>query len=333
MLIALLVLDGMRAFDVTSALEVFADERQDRGVPKNEVVAVSPTPAPLLEHGMRIDVGPIGAAEGAALVLVPGFTDPGAVTAPEHADAIDVAVEALGSLHAAGAQLASMCTGAFLLARTGLLDGAAATTHWRHLERLRAEHPAIRVDPAVLYTHDRERRVWTSAGVSAGIDVCLAILADVHGEGAAAAVARSLVLPGVRPGGQAQFVPPRYRPSEAGGAEFEPLRATVRDRLHEPWPLASLARAAGRSPRSLQRRFRAETGLTPGRWLIRERVRAAQELLERTVLPIELVATRVGFSSADLLRKHFAAEGVDAPSTYRRRFVRTGTSSPPDRAG
>lgn len=333
MLIAILVLDGMRAFDVTATLEVFNDDRRDRGVPRDEVVAVSPEPAPRLEHGLRIDVAPLGAAHGADLVIVPGFADPLAALGPDRDASVAAALEALVHLHDAGARLAPLCTGVFLLARTGLLDGRTATTHWRSLAHLRERHPAVRVDPDVLYTHDPERRVWTSAGVTAGIDACLAILADVHGASAAAAVARSLVLPGVRSGGQAQFVPPRYRPDELGGAEFEHLRAMVRGRLQESWPLEALARVAGLSPRTLQRRFRAETGLTPGRWLIRERVVEAQELLERTALPVEVVAARVGFSSADLLRKHFTATGAGSPSAYRRRFARAATSSPPDRSG
>ena len=318
--IAILVLPGMRSFDVAAAMEVLADDRSDRQVPTNDVRLVSPAGEVALDHGLRATTEPLAAAEGAQLLVIPGFDDIEAIFDPPAGHDVAGAIACLRSVHERGGELASLCSGAFLLAETGLLDETVATTHWRYCEQLQQRHPRVRVDPKVLYTHDAERRVWTSAGVTAGIDLSLAIVADHHGASAAAQIARSLVLPAGRRGGQAQYVPVRYQTHEALGTVLEEVRDHVRQHLARPWTLGELSALAHTSPRTLQRQFTARTGMSMSRWLIDERLTVARELLESTTLTVEQVAQRVGFGSADLLRKHFASRFGIPPSRYREAF-------------
>jgi transcriptional regulator GlxA family with amidase domain len=321
MKVAVLLLDGMRSFDLAIAVETFTSGPED-GAPAHEVVLAGPNSPVQLAGGLTAPVAPLAAIEGAELIIIPGFEDLPAAIASFAEPAAVAAVEALRAHHQAGAELASLCTGAFLLARTGLLDGAVATTHWHFTELLAELHPAMLVDPKVIYLHDAQRRLWSSAGVTAGVDMCLAILRRWHGAAAAAIVARSMVLASSREGQQAQFVPPRSRDVELPGAQFDRLRHQVAQDLHRSWPLAELAATAQVSPRTLQRRF-AELGLSPSSWLIEQRVVAAQELLESTRLSVEEVATRVGFGSSDLLRKHFGRVVSTSPSRYRESFQRS----------
>ena len=348
MKVRVVLLPGMRGFDLCAALEVFGGDRRDRGVPLNDVAAVSPSPEPELEGGLRIRALPLQEADGADLLVIPGFADPlGAVdpdvvravsggggVAPSAAAREDAArpgaVRAAAlvlRLHSSGTHIASLCTGAFLLAATGLLDGADATTHWRFCDELQRRHKRVRVDPKVLYTHDAARRLWTSAGVAAGIDACLAILAQERGSAAAAAVARSMVLPAVRPGGQAQFIPPLRGETEGKASEGEALRGAILRDLAFPWTAQAMADRAHASPRTLHRRFLAETGMPPIQWLVSRRVAAAQELLETTALGVEQIASRVGFGGAVSMRKHFVASVGVPPTEYRRAFQRGDGSS------
>jgi len=318
MLVGVLLLPRMRSFDVAIAIEVFSSGFAD-GAPRNEVVLAGPSSPVTLSGGLRTDVAPLTALDKAELILIPGFDQIGSVLADF--DGVDVQASAawLQTQHARGATLAALCTGTFLLAETGLLDGSSATTHWRHTGRLAARHPAIRVDPAVIHLHDAERQLWTSAGVTAGVDMCLAIVRHFHGAAAAAAVARSMVLPVSRSGGQAQFIPPRAGRGDLPGAELDRLQHAVSPNLGRRWTLSEMADAAQVSPRTLQRRF-AELQISPSRWLIDQRVSAAQELLESSDLSVEQIAARLGFGSADLFRKHFRARVSVAPSRYRETF-------------
>ena len=315
---------GMRAFDVSAVMEVLADDRSDRGVPLNEVMIYGPDSVIELDHGftlhncLRIDT-----LARVDLLIVPGFQDPGSfIRSPADAN-FRQAIEAVRSIHAAGGAVASLCTGAFLVAAAGQFNGLTATTHWRYCGLLQALHPRIRVETNALYTEDQEHRVWSSAGVTAGIDLCLAIVAREHGAAASSEVARSMVLPATRSGGQAQYVPPRYRESELKTASLLRLSTLVRANLANPWTLDELAAQAGISKRTLQREFGNALGQSPGRWLIQERLTAARELLEHTTISIEQVADRVGFSSSDLLRKHFARGLGTSPSRYRQTFTAT----------
>ena len=358
MKVRVVLLPGMRGFDLCAALEVFGGDRRDRGVPLNDVAAVSPSPEPELEGGLRIRALPLQEADGADLLVIPGFADPleavdpdvvravsgGGGVAPSAAaredaarpgaarsgvvrDDVERAAALVLRLHSSGTHIASLCTGAFLLAATGLLDGADATTHWRFCDELQRRHKRVRVDPKVLYTHDAARRLWTSAGVAAGIDACLAILAQECGSAAAAAVARSMVLPAVRQGGQAQFIPPLRGETEGRASEGEELRAAILSDLAAPWTAQTMADCAHASPRTLHRKFLAETGMPPIRWLISRRVAAAQELLETTALGVEQIASRVGFGGAVSMRKHFVASVGVPPIEYRRAFQRDGAAS------
>ncbi|HEU4977454.1 MAG TPA: helix-turn-helix domain-containing protein [Solirubrobacteraceae bacterium] len=254
-------------------------------------------------------VAGIGALEQADTVVVPGYEG---IDQPPPAAAID----ALRAAHARGARVMSICTGAFALAHAGLLDGRRATTHWRAAALLAERFPRVDVDPGVLYVDAGD--VLTSAGVAAGLDLCLHVLRRDHGAEAAARAARRMVLAPHRDGGQAQFI---ERPLAApGGGGLEPTRAWALGRLHEPLDVAGMARHACVSPRTFARRFRAETGTTPLQWLLRERVRAAQRLLETTAEPVEAIAQRCGFGTAASLRAHFARATATTPTAYRRGF-------------
>lgn len=229
--------------------------------------------------------------------------------------------EALIAAHARGARVMSICTGAFTLAAAGLLDGRRATTHWHQCGALAEQHPAVTVDPDVLYVD--EGRVLTSAGVASGLDLCLHVIRRDHGAAVAAAFARRTVVAPHRDGGQAQFV---ARPVDtapppivvAGG--LEATRTWALAHLDEPLDVARLAAHACMSERTFARRFRDEAGTTPGRWILDQRTAVAQELLERTDLPVEDVATRSGFGSAASLREHLARRVRTTPTAYRRTF-------------
>jgi transcriptional regulator GlxA family with amidase domain len=211
----------------------------------------------------------------------------------------------------------SECSGAFALAHAGLLDGLRATTHWMYTDRLATRFPNIDVDPDVLYVDAGQ--ILTSAGTAAGIDLCLHVVRLDHGVEVANAVARRMVVPPHRDGGQAQFV---EAPVGAGDGT-DPLAATLDwalAHLDEPLTVEDMARRALMSPRTFARRFRAVTGTTPLQWLLRQRILNAQRLLESTDLPVELIAQRSGFGSASVLRTHFKRMLDTSPLTYRRAF-------------
>jgi transcriptional regulator GlxA family with amidase domain len=246
--------------------------------------------------------------ERADTVIVPGIGD-GAWPLPA------VALDALRAASERGARVASICTGAFVLAAAGLLDGRRATTHWRYAGLLAREFPRVTVDPDVLYVDEGD--ILTSAGVAAGVDLCLHIVRRDLGAAAANAIARQMVVAAHRDGGQAQYV---ERPLPAGGGGLAATRAWMEERLAEPLTVDAMAREAGYSPRSFARRFRAETGTTPLQWLISRRVAEAQRLLEGTDLPVEDIAARCGFGGAVALRQHFARVVGTSPTAYRRTF-------------
>jgi AraC family transcriptional activator FtrA len=256
----------------------------------------------LVRHGLE-------ALSQADTVVVPGIGDR-AWPLPA------VALDALRAAAERGARVASICTGAFVLAAAGLLDGRRAATHWRYAEELARRFPLVTVDAGVLYVDDGD--VLTSAGVAAGIDLCLHMVRRDHGAEAANAVARRMVVAAHRDGGQAQYV---ERPLPAGGAGgLASTRAWMEARLAEPLTVEAMARRAGYSTRSFARRFRAETGTTPLQWLIGRRVAEAQRLLEGTDLSVEAVADRCGFGAAVALRQHFGRVVGTSPTAYRRTF-------------
>jgi transcriptional regulator GlxA family with amidase domain len=250
------------------------------------------------------------ALELADTVVVPGYVD---VLRPPPQPVLT----ALRAASARGARVMSICTGAFTLAYAGLLDGRRATTHWSTAGQLAKRFPEVTVDPNVLYVD--EGRVLTSAGVAAGLDLCLHVVRVDHGAAAAASIARHTVVAPHRDGDQAQFI----QQPIAGDRTDTSLRETCTwalDHLDERLDLARLARHAGVSTRTLARRFRAEAGVTPLRWVLSQRVLRARELLEQTDLAIEEVAHACGFASASHLRRHFARATAITPSAYRRAF-------------
>jgi len=245
----------------------------------------------------------------AGTVVIPGINHG---TAIEHGMLEDDLAAALDGL---GARLMSICTGAFVLGAAGRLDGRPATTHWMHAADFRRLFPAVRLDPDVLYVDDGD--VLTSAGNAAGIDLCLHLVRRDHGAAVASRVARRAVVAPWRDGGQSQFVEPV---PEALGDATAATRAWALERLGEPLTLADLAAHAAMSMRTFTRRFRTETGMSPGRWLAERRVGLARRLLETTDLPVDQVAHRAGFGTTASLRQHLQATIGVAPLAYRRRY-------------
>jgi transcriptional regulator GlxA family with amidase domain len=289
------------------------------------------TPFQLLQRHYELTLcatqaGPIGTTSGFSLlaergldavaeadtVLVPGF-DP----RPHGWPPPPQALRALQAARRRGARVASICTGAFALGAAGLLDGRRVTTHWRHAARLAELFPLARVDPDVLYVDEGD--LLTSAGVAAGIDLCLHLVRRDHGAEAANAVARQTVVAPHRGGGQAQFIQRAVPPTDDGS--LEATRAYALGRLEQSLTVAQLARHACTSERTFNRRFRQETGTTPLKWLHAQRVDHARRLLEGSDLPIELVAQRCGFGSAAILRQHFRRATATTPTAYRRTFA------------
>jgi AraC family transcriptional activator FtrA len=245
-------------------------------------------------------------------VVVPGFQ------AGVDRVQFDRAARAVAAAHARGARVASICTGAFLLAAAGLLDGRRATTHWASTERLAHEYPRIDVDPDVLYVD--EGSVLTSAGVAAGLDLCLHVIRRDHGASLAAGIARRTVVAPHRDGGQAQFLARAVLPEAPPGRALGATMGWALERLGQRLDVATLARHACTSPRSFARHFVQETGTTPAQWLLEQRTRAAQAMLEESDVAIEQVAIRTGFGSAATMRAHFTRRLSTTPTAYRRTF-------------
>jgi len=244
-------------------------------------------------------------------VIVPACHD---IDASPPADLVD----AVRAAHDAGARIASICTGAFILAAAGLLDDRRATTQWMHAERLARRYPSVQVEPDVLYIDDGD--VLTSAGTAAGIDLCLHIVRTDYGTAVANDLARRLVTAPHRPGGQAQFVPaPMPEPDQRGLAE---LLTWILHHLDEPLTVTGLARRVSMSTRTLTRHFAATTGTTPLQWLLTQRIYRAQELLETTDRSVEHIAETTGIGTATTLRRHFHRTIGVAPNTYRHTFGR-----------
>jgi len=257
----------------------------------------------IVEHGLE-------ALETAHTILVPGFFDIDDPLPPE-------VLGALRAAHARGARIASICTGAFALAAAGLLSGRRATTHWKDAALLAERHPDVCVDPRVLYVDEGD--VLTSAGIAAGIDLCLYLVRKDWGAEVANALARRLVVPPHRSGGQAQFVEEPVPQRVDGG--LERTRTWALERLDKPLSVDEMARHAVMSRRNFTRRFRAETGTSPLQWLLLQRVQRARRLLEGTELSVGRIARECGFGSALSLREHFTREVGETPAAYRKAFA------------
>jgi AraC family transcriptional activator FtrA len=311
-LVVTLAYDGLCTFEFGCAVEVFGLPRpyMGDGWYRFAVAAVEDGPLRAVGGVRLLADGGLELLAEAGTIIVPGWRG---LDTPVPA----ALVEALRAAHARGARLLSICSGVAVLAATGLLDGRRATTHWHYAERLAERFPAISWVPEVLYVD--EGTILTSAGSAAGLDLCLHLVRRDHGAEAANRVARRLIIPAHREGGQAQFIE-RPVPPRAGG-RLAPLLDRVRGALAEDWPIARLAAEAALSPRALHRRCREATGLSPGDWLLAERLARAKELLETTRLPVEDVAESAGFGSAAALRHHFRARIGLAPAAYRAGFA------------
>ncbi len=249
--------------------------------------------------------------DGAGTVIVPGW--------PPESPVPEALVGKLQKANAEGARIASVCSGAFALAAAGLLDGRRAATHWRYAAALARRFPKVSIDPDVLYVEDGN--IVTSAGSAAGIDMGLHLIRKDFGATIANQVARRLIVPPHREGGQKQYIDTPVASDSNDGA-FAELLDTLRASLSRPHTVDSMASRASMSKRTFARRFRAITGTTPHRWLQRERARLAQQLLETTSLPLDRIAENAGFSDPQLLRLHFKRVVGTSPSDYRRTFRR-----------
>ncbi|MEN5075577.1 helix-turn-helix domain-containing protein [Isoptericola cucumis] len=310
--VAAVVVPGAAPFELGVAYEVFGIDRRDTGGPSFDFTLCTPRPGPVPTKGgfpVVVDAG-LEATDDADVVVVVAYgieDDDGAL--PHEL------LDALRRAHERGAWLFAICSGAFALAHAGLLDGRRCTTHWMYTDRLAELAPAADVDAGVLFAQDG--RILTSAGTGAGIDAALHLVRTELGADAARHVARRMVVPPQREGGQAQFV---VDPLPREGESLAGLLAWMREHLAAEHTVSRLARRAAMSERTFARRFRQETGTTPAAWLARQRVARAQELLESTEAPVDEVARLVGFGTAAVLRHHFARHLGTSPLAYRRRF-------------
>jgi transcriptional regulator GlxA family with amidase domain len=322
--VSVVVADGLvGSFGLGVSAEIFGYDRRHLGLPRFDFALVSEVPGVL-----RTDTGiPITVEHGLERLA---RSDIITITAWEVFDRVPspALLDAFRAAHARGAIIVSQCTGAFVLAAAGLLDGLRVTTHWRHAGELAARFPAVRVDPSVLYVDNG--RVLTGAGTAAGVDTLLHLVRREWGAAAANAVAREMVVPPHRDGGQAQFIdaPVAECSDDLLGAVLEWAGGHLADEI----TVEALARRALMSPRSFARRFRATTGTTPHAWLLGRRLAAAEALLEETDAPVEEIARLVGFGTAAGLREQFTRRRGVSPRAYRQTFragARSGTGPVP----
>lgn len=319
--IAVVALEHVVAFDLGVPSQVFTSARDAGGRRLYRVLVCGSGPVRSMAGFTVVPEHDLSALETADTVIVPGVDAGRTVT--EGTVGADVA-GGLRAAHARGARIVSICTGASVLAAAGMLAGRPAATHWAWAGRLSRLYPRVRWDFDKLFCDDGD--VLTSAGVGAGVDLCLHIIRTDHGSEVANGAARRCVVPPWRDGGQAQYI---ERPvPAAAGPGTEPTRVWALDRLAEPVSLEEMAGHARMSVRTFTRRFRDETGLSPVRWLLQQRLAHARLLLESTDLSVDVVARRSGLGSATALRQHLhAAIGV-APSAYRRTFRRSASQKP-----
>jgi len=311
-LVVALAYDRLCTFEFGCTVELFALERPELGVDWYEFAVCA------------VEEGPIRAAGGitvqapyapellarADTIVIPGWRDADEAPPPQ-------LLAWLRAAHARGARLCSICSGVFVLAAAGVLDGQRATTHWRYAERLAQRYPRIEVQPDHLYVDNGQ--VITAAGSAAGLDMLLHLVRRDHGARIGNLVAQRLVVAPHREGGQAQFLPRPMAQGEQG--RLSRLMDWLRSHPAQPHTVASMAQRAAMSPRTLQRQFQQATGLGPVEWLIRERVAIVKDLLEEPDVPLAQIAERAGFGSEETLRHHFRRLTATTPGAYRKRFV------------
>jgi transcriptional regulator GlxA family with amidase domain len=316
--VAAVVLDGFEPFELGVVCEVFGADRTDEGLAPYDFAVVAGEAGRLrssVGFTLRADYGLDRLAEADLVVVLPAGDD--------RCDRSGWPAPMLAALLRAvdhGARVLSVCTGAFGLGAAGLLDGRNCTTHWRHAAKLARMYPAAQVDPAVLYVEDGP--VITSAGTAAGIDACLYLVRQEQGSHVANMIARRMVVPPHRDGGQAQYVD---RPiAEPACDTLSDVIDWMQRNLDQLVTVDELARLAAMSPRTFARRFVQETGMTPMRWLTGQRILLAQELLEETDETVDVISDRAGFGNAATFRHHFRAFRGTTPNSYRHTFRRSG---------
>ncbi|GAA2787301.1 GlxA family transcriptional regulator [Streptomyces showdoensis] len=317
--VAVLALPGLLPFELGIPHRIFGRAKDPGGRSLYEIVTCAPVPGPVptdADFSVHVEHGPEVLAT-ADTVVVPASYELGPVY--EEGRLTPELAAALAHVRP-GTRLVSICTGGYVLAAAGYLDGRPATTHWASADHFQRLFPRVRVDADVLFVDDGD--VLTSAGVAAGIDLCLHIVRRDHGTGVANEVARRTVVPPHRDGGQAQYI---ARPvPEAGSSTTTAARAWALAHLHEPIQLRDLAVRESMSVRTFTRRFREEAGVSPGQWLTRQRVERARHLLESTDLPVDQIAHDAGFGTAQSLRVHLQAAIGVTPTAYRRTFRAAG---------
>lgn len=310
--VAAVLLDGVNPFELGVVCEVFGVDRSDDGLPVYDfAVASADGPAVRSNTGFTLQVEHgLERLETADLIAVPaGSSYVSREFPPELLDSLRRAVDR-------GARVLSVCSGVFVLAAAGLLDGRRVTAHWKHADALTRQYPHLTVEPDVLYVD--EDPVITSAGTAAGIDACLHLVRKEQGPEVANRIARRMVVPPHRDGGQAQYI---ERPlPRSGGDTVSEVLVWMERHLDEEVTVEQLAARAHMAPRTFARRFQQETGTTPYRWILRQRVLLAQQLLEATDETVDAIAGRTGFGNAAALRHHFVRSVGTTPHAYRRTF-------------
>jgi AraC family transcriptional regulator, transcriptional activator FtrA len=310
--VAIVVFEGVTLFELAAANDVFGgtEVTTAAGGPLYRVLICGPAPSVTTDMRLRMEV-PHGldALASAHTVVVPPTLTPDEVPAQ--------VLDALRLARSRGQRILSLCTGASVLAAAGILDGHTATTHWAECADLARRYPRVRVDPSVLYVDEGD--LLTSAGSAASLDLCLHVVQRDYGTEVATQVARELVIPLHRAGGQAQYIETPV-PEPGGDDLFADTISWLQANLDQEVTVADLAARAAMSPRTFARRFPASTGTTPLTWIVQERVRLAQRLLETTDLPVDVIASKSGFGTADNLRKHFGRILQTTPQSYRRTF-------------
>ncbi len=310
-LVCALAYDGLCTFEFGIAVEAFALRRPELNIKWYDFKVVTDDRSPLAATGgFTLDVpGNIDQLKKADTIILPGWKGcdvpvPGEITAT------------IRKAHQRGCRIVSICSGVFVLAATGLLDGKSATTHWRYTDHLARQYPSINVEPDVLYV-DTGDNIFTSAGSAAGLDLCLHIIRLDHGPEIANTVARRFVLPTHRQGGQAQFI--RHPVADARN-NLSPLLDQLRNKLAEPLSVPQIAAMAHMSPRTLIRHFKKTTGLPPHIWLTSERIKQACKLLETGTANIDTIAMSCGFNTPETFRHHFRKQIGTSPGQYRKSF-------------
>lgn len=330
--VAVFMTDGVWCHDVANAIQVFGGVMDPEGTQPCHMTFVAPGSVVRLDHGLSMETLPLSSYQGHPDILcAPGFTNPFVVTQTlaglEASIDIDACKSWFRSVQESGAQIAALGTGTFVLGWMGLLDGVKCTIHYQYADAFSHAYPDAHLFSSSMIVHDRDAHVWTCAGGASCLDMCLALLMHVSGRSAVHAIANNMNLwsPRSLDVKQDALGVPDAPAQELVGREISELLTAVRRHISHQWSVSEMAWYVGMSSRSFQRHFMTTMGQTPMRWLTAERMGVACGLLEQTDLPLSLVASRVGLSGPDVLRKNFLAQYGETPSAYRKRHALAST--------